>query len=127
MKPFFDTNILVYAQAKGDLARQLLITGGTISVQVLNEFANVMRKKFTRSWREIGSAIVDIELVLIDVRSITIDSHRKAMSICDDNGLSLYDALIVAAAAEAGCDCLWTEDMHNGAIIAGVKIQNPFI
>ena len=129
MKPFFDTNILVYAQTadtKGHIARELLTGGGTISVQVLNEFANVMRKKFTKSWAEIRLAIADIEIALPNIRAISIDTHHKAMAICQAHGLSLYDALIVAAAAEEGCDCLWTEDLHHGTVIDGVNIQNPF-
>lgn len=130
MKAFFDTNILVYAQTtgpKGILARRLLTADGVISVQVLNEFSNVMRKKSGKSWPEIKAAIADIEAALADIRPISVQTHRKAMVICEANQLSFYDALIIAAASEAECGLLWTEDLHNGAKIAGVKIQNPFL
>ena len=41
--------------------------------------------------------------------------------------LSWYDSLLIAAAAEAGCSTLYTEDMQHGAVIRGVKIVNPFL
>ena len=48
MTPFIDTNVLVYAQgsgAKSEKARQVILAGGVISVQVLNEFAAVLSRK----------------------------------------------------------------------------------
>ena len=68
MSVFFDTNILVYAQEKGakaEKARALLAAGGVLSVQVLNEFAAVARRKLGKAWDEIGEAIEDA-LALVD-------------------------------------------------------------
>ena len=59
---FFDTNVLVYLAsndaAKADRAEATLAKGGAISVQVLNELANVARRKMQMSWDEIGRAHV---------------------------------------------------------------------
>ena len=129
MKAFFDSNILVYAQTdseKGQKARSLLASGGMTSVQVLNEFANVMRKKLGMDWPEIRLAIADITVLFPEIVSLSLAMHHEALGISERHGLSFYDALIVAAAAESGCDFIWTEDMQHDARIAGVLLRNPF-
>jgi predicted nucleic acid-binding protein len=126
---FFDTNILVYAQqvdGKADRARALFAAGGKLSVQVLNEFTAVSRRKQNRDWREIAEAISDV-LVLVDPPlALTLDLHAAARALAEDHRLSFYDALIVAAALEAGCDILYSEDMQHGRTIGGLSIVNPF-
>jgi predicted nucleic acid-binding protein len=129
VKRFFDTNILVYAQTedvRAAKARELIAAGGVISVQILNEFANVLRKKLNRSWDDISAASADIEAALGPARPLTIDLHRQALGIAGNRSLSFFDALIIASAAEAGCDTLLTEDMQTGAKISGVQLVNPF-
>jgi predicted nucleic acid-binding protein len=127
---FFDTNILVYAQqvdGKADRARALFAAGGKLSVQVLNEFTAVSRRKQKRDWREIAEAISDV-LVLVDPPlALTLDLHAAARALAEDHRLSFYDALIVAAALEAGCDILYSEDMQHGRTIGGLSIVNPFL
>jgi predicted nucleic acid-binding protein len=127
---FFDTNILVYAQqagAKADRARLLLAGGGKLSVQVLNEFTAVSRRKQGKEWREIGDAIADL-LVLVDPPlSLTFDLHAAARALAEEHRLSFYDALIVVSAVEAGCTVLYSEDMQHGRTIGGVAIANPFL
>ena len=71
MSAFFDTNVLVYAQQTGeksDRARALLAGGGVVSVQVLNEFVAVARRKLGKSWDEIDAAVDDV-LALVGSRS----------------------------------------------------------
>jgi predicted nucleic acid-binding protein len=127
---FFDTNILVYAQQAGrkaDQARALFAAGGKLSVQVLNEFAAVSRRKQGKDWHEIAQAIADV-LVLVDPPlQLTLELHIAARSLAEDHRLSFYDALIVAAAIEAGCDILSSEDKQHGRAIGGLTIQNPFV
>jgi predicted nucleic acid-binding protein len=127
---FFDTNILVYAQqtdGKADRARALFADGGKLSVQVLNEFTAVSRRKQRRDWREIAEAISDV-LALVDPPLVlTLDLHAAARALAEDHRLSFYDALIVAAALEAGCDTLYSEDMQHGRSIGGLAIVNPFL
>lgn len=129
MSVFLDTNILVYAQtsgAKADKARELLGAGGKLSVQVLNEFAAVTRRKLQKDWNELGEAIADALALVDPPLPITFDTHATAMSLARDHGFSFYDALIVASALEAGCDTLFTEDMQHGRRVESVVIVNPF-
>ena len=130
MTPFFDTNILVYAFldiAKREPALNLIASGGLISVQVLNEFTNVARRKRRREWSEIEAAISVILARFPDVVPLTADTHAAALKLARDHSLSFYDALIVAAAIEVGCDILYSEDMQHGRVIGGLTIQNPFV
>jgi len=126
---FFDTNILVYAQqtgGKADRARALFSGGGKISVQVLNEFTAVSRRKQRRDWHEIAEAISDVLTVTDPPLALTLELHVAARVFAEDHRLSFYDALIVASAIEAGCDILYSEDMQHGRSIGGLAIVNPF-
>jgi predicted nucleic acid-binding protein len=127
---FFDTNILVYAQqtgGKADRARALFAGGGMLSVQVLNEFTAVSRRKQRRDWREIAEAVSDVLTMVDPPLALTLDLHAAARALAEDHGLSFYDALIVASAIEAGCDILYSEDMQHGRSIGGLAIVNPFL
>ena len=130
MNPFLDTNLLVYAQgetAYGTIARSLIERGGTISVQILNEFASVARRKLGYSMVEVDNALRDIRQSLQPVRSLTLEIHLAAVAIASDHSLNFYDALVVASAIEAGCDTLLTEDMQHGRILGPLTIHNPCI
>jgi predicted nucleic acid-binding protein len=130
MKAFFDTNLLVYtvtADPRKLRADQLLRSGGTVSVQVLNEFANVAFRKLQRDWKWIAYALDRFKLSFDAIQPLTLDTHASAVMLARDHGLAFYDALIVASAAEAGCDTLFTEDMQHGRLVAGITIRNPFI
>jgi predicted nucleic acid-binding protein len=127
---FLDTNILVYAQqtgTKATISQSLIDQGGTISVQVLNELANVLRKKQRRSWRDIELLFDDIDNTLDPALPLTVKTSRAALALVRDDGFAFYDALIVAAAIEAGCDTLYSEDMQHGRNIGGLTIVNPFL
>ena len=130
MSAFFDTNILVYAQqtdAKGDRARELFAACGKLSVQVLNEFTAVSRRKQRRDWREIDEAVADVLTIVDPPLPITLDLNHAARALAQDHQLSFYDALIVVTAIEAGCDTLFSEDMQHGRSIGGLVIVNPFL
>jgi predicted nucleic acid-binding protein len=127
---FFDTNILVYAQqldSKGDRARALFAGGGKLSVQVLNEFTAVSRRKQRRDWREIDEAVADVLTMVDPPLPLTLDLHHSARALARDHRLSFYDALVVVTAIEAGCDTLFSEDMQHGRSIDGLAIVNPFL
>lgn len=129
MRTFLDTNILIYAQssgAKSEVARQAILAGGVISVQVLNEFASVLRRKFGFEWDVIIEALADLQTALDPVRPISIETHTQAVSLARSHGFSFYDSLIVASALEAGCGILLTEDLQAGRRIADLTIVNPF-
>jgi predicted nucleic acid-binding protein len=127
---FFGTGMLVYAQqmdGKGDRARALFAGGGKLSVQVLNEFTAVSRRKQRRDWREIDEAVADVLTIVDPPLPLTLDLHHSARSLAQDHQLSFYDALIVATAIKAGCDTLFSEDMLHGRSIGGLAIVNPFL
>lgn len=129
MSAFFDTNILVYAQqngAKADKARALLAAGGVLSVQVLNEFAAVARRKLGKEWDEIGEAIEDALALVDPPLPLTVTLHATARKIARDHGFGFYDALIMAAALEAECDTLLSEDLQDGRAFGALRIVNPF-
>ena len=129
MTAFLDTNVLIYAQgagAKSEVARTVILTGGVISVQVLNEFVAVLRRKFRFEWDVIAEAVSDVRVALDPVRPIDISTHTEAVALARSYGFSFYDSLIVAAALEAGCDTLLTEDLQNGQRIVSLTVVNPF-
>lgn len=127
---FIDTNVLIYAFANGDprgmRAEQLLADGGIIGVQVLNEFTSVMRRKLARSWKDIEDALGVIEVLLGPAQPLTAAIHAGAVALARAHSLSFYDALIVAAAADAGCNTLLSEDLQHGRHFGTVRVQNPF-
>lgn len=126
---FLDTNVLVYLLSKdatkADRAEALLRDNPVISVQVLNEFVSVARRKAKLPWPDIRESLGIIR-ALCAVRPLTVATHDLALDIAERFGFAIYDSLIVAAAAEAGCRRLWSEDMQHGQIIDGVAIANPF-
>ncbi|WP_119269826.1 PIN domain-containing protein [Taklimakanibacter deserti] len=128
---FFDTNVLVYLlsddQAKADRAGVLIEEGGTVSVQVLNELANVARRKRTLPWSELRQFLSTV-CSLLEVCPLTKELHDRGLALAEHHKLSVYDAMIVAAALEAGCETLWSEDMHHGLMIEHqLRIINPFV
>jgi predicted nucleic acid-binding protein len=127
---FFDTNVLLYVAsgdpAKANRAETLVRDGGIISVQVLNEIANVARRKMGMSWTE-TRAFLSMIRDLLPVQPITIDIHETGIALAERNGLSIYDAMIAASALHADCDILWSEDMRDGIVLDGrLRIANPF-
>jgi predicted nucleic acid-binding protein len=117
---FFDTNVLVYIASgrtpKADRAERLARDGGIISVQVLNEIANVARRKMRLSWIE-TRAFVSLIRGLLPIEPITLETHETGLALAERYGLSVYDAMIAASALLAGCDRLWSEDMQDGLVI----------
>jgi predicted nucleic acid-binding protein len=129
-RPFLDTNVLVYAFSSGDprgeKAEKLLAAGGTISVQVLNEFVNVLRRKFRRDWDEIEEALSVLRTLLDPPRPLTLEIHEDAIEVARNRGFHFYDSLIVAAALRAGCSLLYSEDLQHGQAIEQLTIRDPF-
>jgi predicted nucleic acid-binding protein len=63
----------------------------------------------------------------LTVHPLTLETHESGLRLAERHGLSVYDAMIVASAIQAGCDVLWSEDMQDGmAIDETVRIANPF-
>ncbi|MEO6361613.1 MAG: PIN domain-containing protein [Caldimonas sp.] len=129
--PFLDTNVLLYLlsddAAKADRCEALLAEGATVGVQVLNEFASVARRKLVMEWVEIED-VLGLIRTRCEVKDLTATVHDRALKLAARHLLSWYDALIVAAAAEAGSRLLYSEDMQHGLKIGGaLTIRNPFL
>ena len=129
MSAFIDTGVLIYAQGAGpksETARQVVLAGGVISVQVVNELAAVLRRQFRLEWDLVADALADVREALGPVRPIDVDIHLRALDLARSHSFGFHDALIVASALAAGCDTLLTEDLQAGRRIAGLNIVNPF-
>jgi predicted nucleic acid-binding protein len=130
-KAFFDTNVLIYAMALGDprrdRAHQLLAQGGIVSVQVLNEFAAVARRKMGMPWKDVVEALDTIRVLCPSPSPITLDVHEAALRIAQEYGFGIFDALIPSSALKANCSTLFSEDLQNGQVIdRKLTIRNPF-
>jgi predicted nucleic acid-binding protein len=131
VEAFFDTNVLIYAVALDDprnmRAEELLASGGMISVQILNEFVSVARRKISMPWRDVMRALDIFRVLCPSPLPITIEMHESALKIAERHGYGIYDALVPAAALEAGCAILYSEDFQDGQSIDGqLTIRNPF-
>jgi predicted nucleic acid-binding protein len=128
---FLDTNILIYAFAAGERrsarAEALMAEGGVIGVQILNEFTSVVRQKLGWDWPQLDAALEVIAELLGPARPLTTGIHAHALKLARAGTLSFYDALVVAAAADAGCRVLVTEDLPHGRKFGAVTVQNPFL
>lgn len=127
---FFDTNVLLYLlsgdDVKADKAEEVLGQGGHISVQVLNEFASITTRKLKMSYTEVREVLASIRAVCT-VNPLTEEIHDLGLKLAEQYQLSLYDAMIVASALEAGCKTLLTEDMQDGQLIERkLRVRNPF-
>lgn len=132
-KIFVDTNILICGIDRSDAAKQkksrsLLKTlcgdlKGVISTQVMQEF-------YVAATTELGADPLLIKDILhsferFETVVITPERIRDAIDCSIVNRLSFWDALIVVAAESARCERLWSEDLNDGQIIRGVRIENP--
>jgi len=75
-KAFFDTNVLIYAVGHDDprsaQAEELPVSGGVVSVQILNEFASVARGKILMSWTDVAEALDAFRVLCPSPLPITI-------------------------------------------------------
>ena len=98
-----------------------------ISVQVLNELAAVMHRKLRLPWTDIIDALAAIRALCPSPVPVTEDTHDAAVRLARRYSWHIYDALIVAAALEAGCSTLFSEDLQGRQVIDGrLTIRNPF-
>ena len=130
-KAFFDTNVLVYIVGEKDertaTAESLVANGGIVSVQVLNELASVSHRKLRMSWPDITDALDAIRVLCPAPIPLTTETHDAALRIAAKYGFSFYDALIAAAALEAECTILYSEDLQDGHVIEDrLTVRNPF-
>jgi predicted nucleic acid-binding protein len=133
---FFDTNVLIYAltvrvgskrDPRSEIAERTLSLGGMVSVQVLNEFSDVVSRKFKKNWDAIEQYLEVIHALCGRAIPLTVETQAAAILISRNHGYRIYDSLILAAAQQAGCTTVFSEDMQHGQTICKVKIVNPFL
>jgi predicted nucleic acid-binding protein len=127
---FFDTSVLLYLLSgepeKADCVELLLQQSGSISVQVLNEFAAVATRKLALSLSEVREVLGTIR-ALCTTHSISVETHDRGIQVAEQYKFSLYDSMIVAAALLAGCKTLYSEDLqHRQVVDDQLTIINPF-
>lgn len=130
-RSFIDSNIAIYGysnDARAARAKYILTTSPVISVQTLNEFTNVARRKIGLGWDQIEAVIKELQVLCPTIVELNFQLHVSARAIAERYRLQFYDALIVAAALHAECDTLYSEDMHDGLVIEKrLTIRNPFV
>ena len=126
---FFDTNVILYLISedaeKADIAERLIAHGGTVSVQVLNEFAAVCLRKSLLEAGEIRHMLATVRQIAAVV-PVDISTHDRALEIAAAGNYAFYDCLIIAAASLASCQILYSEDLQDGHKLDGLRIVNPF-
>lgn len=131
MKVLVDTNILVYLYDNSDPDRQRRAAASLITSHEVVISTQVMIEFYAVATRKLGLAHSEAAAVLGQLTYPTIAADRdlvnQAMDLAADNQLSIFDAMIIAAAVAAGCDEVWTEDLNEGATIRGVRIVNPLL
>ncbi len=129
-KAFLDTNVLIYAYSLDDTrnakAAALLASGGVVSVQVMNEFVNVARRKLRFEWPSVMRALDDLAALLEPPVPLTMDVHCAAVDVSRRYGFRIYDSLVLSAARLAGCRTLSSEDLQDGQTIDCVLVRDPF-
>ena len=133
-RSFIDTNILVYAEASDEPAKQRIAldllkqlfetTSGVLSTQVLQEYCNVAIKKL-----KLPAAHIRAQLDLyeqFEVVQVTPAIIRAGLDLHQTRSVSFYDAIVLASAQTTGCSVLLSEDMNAGENVGGVRIVNPF-
>lgn len=133
---FVDTNILVYAEDKDakqkhEIARDLLVQlwnerDGAISVQVLQEFYVTVTRKLKKPLSSAKALEIVDEYLTWTVVENTAKLLTAAIALQQRAQLSFWDAMVVQAALEAGCDKLHSEDMNAGQRFGSLVIVNPF-
>lgn len=127
---FLDTNVLIYLlsqdTAKADRVEALLARPSVISIQILNEIAAVATRKFALSFVELRE-ILETVRAACTVEPLTIETHERGLEVAERFRLSIYDAMVVASALQAGCKTLYTENLqHHQLISRQLRVVNPF-
>jgi predicted nucleic acid-binding protein len=133
---FVDTNVLVYAVADDDPARQLAaqtlvdtLTAAQAlhtSTQVLQELYVVLTRRVRRKFTNAAAIDYLDRIARAPVTTTDYKLVRQAAELSGRDAFSFWDALVLVAAARSGATRLYTEDLQHGRTVLGVQIVNPF-
>lgn len=127
-----DTNVAIYAFTdqgeKAAAARRVLDQAHFMSVQVLNEFANVLRRKHVKPWPELHLAIDRLRRAVPQILVIDDAAHMASLRLAERYQLGVYDALMIGVALSGGARTLYSEDLQHGMMIdETLRVVNPFL
>jgi predicted nucleic acid-binding protein len=130
MAASLDSNVVIYLTdrdpEKSARSKALIAEGGWISAQVLNEVAAVAHRKVRLAWPAVHELLALVRSFFI-VEPLTLETHEQTVFLAERYKLDIYDSAVVASALLAGCDTLWSEDMHHGLVVEGtLTIRNPY-
>lgn len=134
---FMDTNVFVYASeparaekssvARALIRRALVERVGRVSTQVVQEFLNVALHKFAVPMgADDAREYLSVTLWPLCRVHPSVALYEAALGVHAETGYHLFDALIVAAAIQAGCRALLSEDLQHGREFRGLRIIDPF-
>ena len=133
---FVDTNIFVYAFDNNEPTKQrrsweILKQAReeiqiVVSTQVLQEFYTVVTRKLEKPLDEEQAESAVKRMVMLPVVQVDVPMVLSAIEASRTFSLSFWDALIVRAAIEGGCERLLTEDLQHGQRIDSLRIENPY-
>lgn len=135
MRIALDTNILAYAEGVGDVARcqcartligKVPVERVVLPAQTLGELYRVLTGKVRREATQTREAILGWA-DSFTVADSTLESFQAALDLSVDHQLQIWDALILAVAAESRCRVLLSEDLQSGFTWRGVTVVNPFL
>jgi len=134
MKVALDTNVLAYAEGvngaeKRDIVLELLRNlpqeAAIVPVQVLGELYNVLVRKAARPSPEARAALLSWRDAF-PVAATTQDVMMMATDLATDHPFSIWDAVILSTASQAGCRLLLSEDLQHGFTWGGITVVSPF-
>ncbi len=135
MRIAFDTNVLVYAEGAHDRQRQsaadrLILLArqhdAVLPVQVTAEFFHFLVRKRKMTRQAALSVVTGWQDLMTGSAATTSNVFSEAMQLASGHNLQIFDAIILASAAESECRMLLSEDMQDGFVWRGVTVVNPF-
>jgi predicted nucleic acid-binding protein len=126
-----DSNILIYNHSldyenKRLIARDFFKENPIVSSQVISEYLNVMKRNFKMQKQELMH-LCSLWLEKCSIQPVVLSTIKLAQNLVGRYDFQIFDGIIIAAALEANCDILYSEDMQHGQIIENsLKIINPF-
>ena len=135
MRIAFDTNVLVYAESRSsdprkqraiDVLDRIDREQRVLPAQVITELFYVLTRKSGLS-KALASAVVLSWIEGSSIAPTDTDVVLLALELASFHTFSIWDAIVVASAASAGCELLLSEDMNHGFSWSGVTIVNPFL
>jgi predicted nucleic acid-binding protein len=109
---------------RADAAAALMPVGATVGKQMAG--LDDDRRKLRWQWNQIEASLAVIADLLGPVAPLTAAIHARSLALARDHELSFFDALIVAAALDAGCHLLFSEDLQHGQRFGALTVENPF-